>query len=458
MAGLEVYKNLLLYSLHLVVYGLLSIAQYILWMFNGVAAHLNDIQSGREYEQSAQLLKVWSRYRVKVACIHYRRHFISTHAGFVHPDFALQTHVTLMTVTDGEAIFCVSDKHVNVFDTRQHPFLFEALYSHAQYLLVMPITSFLRLGERQGDPSEKVIWIHHPGRCGSTAISQAFNALPDTVALSEPHCLFALRQTFKSKHLYDSTDWQHSQEYKSIFQSTVRLILKRTHQKADILLLKAAPMTSISDSKLLYELFPNFYQIFMYRDAAPQITSLYRCISGEDPVHDITLWILCNPLLSRLFPSVKPLLYMYNVCDERRHSDKFLVNHDLDSNCTAFIGFVMNWAEHCFHYREINVTRGRTGRPLMAAFKFEHMRADLNLFVHQLFKCCQLEMTSTRKTLFIEALEADSQQGSYVDKKKVTQKKVEVTPEMIKEADIYLRLYDMPAWGEAMDLPGTLTF
>ena len=64
MAGLEVYKNLLLYSLHLVVYGLLSIAQYILWMFNGVAAHLNDIQSGREYEQSAQIGRASCRERV----------------------------------------------------------------------------------------------------------------------------------------------------------------------------------------------------------------------------------------------------------------------------------------------------------------------------------------------------------------------------------------------------------
>ena len=79
--------------------------------------------------------------------VHYRRHFISTHAGFVHPDFALQTHVTLMTVTDKEAIFCVFNKHVNVFNTRKHLFLFNTLFMEAKYLLVMPITSFIKLAE-----------------------------------------------------------------------------------------------------------------------------------------------------------------------------------------------------------------------------------------------------------------------------------------------------------------------
>ena len=139
--------------------------------------------------------------------VHYRRHFITTHAGFVHPDFALQTHVTLMTVTDKEAICCVSDKHVNVFNTRKHPFLFNTLFMEAKYFLVMPITSFIKLAEAQGDPKSKVIWLHHTGRCGSTAIAQAFNALPDTVALSVPHRLFALRQTYKYKHLFTSVDW-----------------------------------------------------------------------------------------------------------------------------------------------------------------------------------------------------------------------------------------------------------
>ena len=123
--------------------------------------------------------------------MYYRRHFISTHDGLVHPDFALQTHDTLMTVTDKEAIFCVFNKHVNVFNTRKHPFLFNTLFMEAKYLPVMPITSFIKLAEAQGDPKSQVIWIHHTGRCGSTAIAQAFIALPDTVALSAPHCLLS---------------------------------------------------------------------------------------------------------------------------------------------------------------------------------------------------------------------------------------------------------------------------
>lgn len=458
MAGLEAYKNLLVYGLHLIIYSLLSAVQFVLWRLNGVSDHLSDIDSGRTYDQSAQLLKVWSQYRIKIACIHYRRHFISTHAEFVHPDYALQEHVTLMTVTDKEAIFSVSEKTVNSFDVRAFPFLFDSLFCNARYLLVMPISSFLTLGEKQGDPVSKVIWIHHTGRCGSTALSQAFSALPDTVSLSEPHCLFALRQTFKRKHLFTKTNWQVSQEYKSIFQSSVRLILKpNLKQAADIFVVKAVPMNGIAHADLLYEMFPNFSQIFMYRDAAPQITSIYRCISGHDLIHDITLTLSRNPVLSRIFPTVMPLQFMYCVCDERTHSNRFILNCDLTSENTTFIGLVINWAELCFHYKELAASRFEKNLPRMPAFKFEHMRADLHRYLTVLFAQCQLQLTPLRSKLFLEALEVDSQMKSYVSRDKVAQKKIEITADMIDEANKYLTLYGMSAWGETTDLEGTVT-
>ena len=313
--------TLVMLAFHHGLYTILSMMQLLFWRLNGTHNHLKAINEGHEYRRSAQLLRIWSRFQESQGLIvHYRRHFISTHAGFVHPDFALQTHVTLMTVTDKEAIFCVFNKHVNVFNTRKHPFLFNTLFMEAKYLLVMPNTSFIKLAEAQGDPKSKVIWLHHTGRCGSTAIAQAFNALPDTVALSVPHCLFALRQTYKYKHLFTSVDWQRSEEYRTIYRSAVRLLLKPTiSESAEFMVVKAVPLNSIAEAELLYDMFPDFSQIFTYRDAAPQIMSMFRFVSGHDIIFDISKLVANNRLLSWMFPTVQPQWLIYNVCDEMRH-------------------------------------------------------------------------------------------------------------------------------------------
>lgn len=458
MATWGAYKNLLLYILHLTVYLSVSFVQWIIWRWSGVTSHLQAVKSGKNYEASAQLLKVWSRGHAKIAIIHYRRHFIATHSEFVHPETALQPHITLMTVTDKEAIFCVADENDNLFDVRKYPFLFDALYNKARYLLVMPISSLLRLGEGLSRPSSKVIWIHHPGRCGSTALSQAFNVLPNVVSISEPHCLFSMRQTFKQKYLHDDINWQRSAEYKAIFQTTVKLILKSFMEPgADVTVVKATPMNSITDADLIYDMCPEFIQIFMYRDAQPQVVSLYRALVGHDLLFDITHTIAHNPVFSQLFPNVQPLGLMYNCCDERDHVKKILLDRERTKTSTLFGHFVVGWAETCYHYIKLTQRQAKKGYSPMPAFKFEHLRADLEGYLSVLFEQCGLDLTVERLRLMKEALTIDSQKDSYMSQQASNRKKVEITTDMVNEANRYMDFYQMPLWGSSLNLSNTVT-
>ncbi|KAF6033514.1 hypothetical protein EB796_008176 [Bugula neritina] len=167
------------HCIYLVIYSLFRCCQLVSWWLTGVQSHLKSCRNGENYESSAQFLRVWIKSTGKIINVNLRHHFLSTHVRFVHPTYALQKHVTLMTVTDKEAIFSVTNESEDVLNVRNWPFLFLAQLPTAKYLLIMPISSMIKLGEELGDPKAKVIWIYHTGRCGSTAMSQVFNSLPD---------------------------------------------------------------------------------------------------------------------------------------------------------------------------------------------------------------------------------------------------------------------------------------
>ncbi|KAF6034024.1 hypothetical protein EB796_007672 [Bugula neritina] len=97
------YKNYLLYSIHLLLYGLLRICQLISLRIAGIQSHLDRCKVGEEYETSAQLLKVWSRSKPTFFTILIRDTFIHS-CEVVHPEYSLQKHITLMTVTDKEKL------------------------------------------------------------------------------------------------------------------------------------------------------------------------------------------------------------------------------------------------------------------------------------------------------------------------------------------------------------------
>ena len=212
-------------------------------------------------------------------------------------------------------------------------------------------------------------------------------------------------------------------------------------------------LNSIAESELLYDMLPDFSQIFVCRDAAPQITSMFCLISGHDLIFDISTFIANNRLLSWMFPTVQPQWLMYNVCDEMRHVKDMILN----KSCTLFGSLAINWAELCFHYREITDARIRSNRKPMPAFKCEHLIDDDIGYITVLFRHCKLELTPERQSLFCAALESDSQANTFASREIIAKKIVEINREMIAEADRYMSYYNLPAWGEQMNLENTVT-
>ncbi|KAF6033324.1 hypothetical protein EB796_008370 [Bugula neritina] len=440
------------HCIYLVIYSLFRCCQLISWWLTGVQSHLTSCRNGENYESSAQLLRVWKNSIGRIININLRHHFLSTHMRFVHPTYALQKHITLMTVTDKEAIFSIHDPDEDVLDVRKYPFLSLAQPTKTNYLLIMPISSMIKLGEELGDPKAKVIWIYHTGRCGSTAMSQVFNSLPDVVSISEPLCLFSLEMVFKEKSLgKKEVAYFNSKDYQTIYKNAVRLILKPYRKEAKIFAVKSQAYMSKIDLQLIPKLFPEFCEIFMYRGIKEQIISMYKPTRGGHLQGEISLAVANNPLLSRLLPNVYPSSILFVSCSNQQHL-KWVFKKENLLKSDDFTISVIQFVETCFHYKEMVAK----GSPVVAV-KYEHLRDDNAKFFEVLFNHVGLELTPERKRLIDQALSEDSQKGTFLDRKRMEVKKIEITPAMIDSANDYLNYYGLPSWGEHLTLPNTIS-
>jgi len=70
------------------------------------------------------------------------------------------------------------------------PFLYQAQFDHAEYLVTVPYADFLKLAA-QLPPGPKLLCLHNIGRCGSTVMSRALNEIEGLRSLSEPDALTA---------------------------------------------------------------------------------------------------------------------------------------------------------------------------------------------------------------------------------------------------------------------------
>ncbi|KAF6033515.1 hypothetical protein EB796_008177 [Bugula neritina] len=447
------FMNVMLFChcVYLVIYSLFRCCQLVSWWLTGVQSHLKSCRNGNNYESSAQLLRVWFRSSGRAINVNLRHHFLSTHVRFVHPTYALQKNITLMTVTDTEAIFSISDENEDIYDVRKWIFVAASQSVTTKYLLIMPISSMVKLGEELGDPKTKVIWIYHTGRCGSTALCQVFNALPDVVSISEPNCVLSLDQTLKKKALDENKpSWLSSSEYLKIYQNTIRLLLKPYQKEASVFAVKSHGLTTELNLQLIPKLFPDFIGIFMYRNPREQITSLYRVLKGLHPHEEWNLSIIRHPVLSLILPNIQLSALTLAGCNDPKHL-QWLFRKENKILSDEFIFAVIQFAETCFHYKEVV----GEGAPIVA-IKYELFQQNKCKFFEAIFHHSGLELTSEREALIDIALSEDSQKGTPLEKSVLAQKKINITTEMIDNANRYLKYYDLPGWGDSLTLPNTM--
>ena len=117
--------------------------------------------------------------------------------------------MTLLNIDENFAVFAVvQGPNKDVLKHTTGPFMYINQFKLCSELIRMPIESFLRLAEEIGDPKGKLVILSNTGRCGSTLLTQLFEELPSTVAISEPEVLMAF--THESK--FDSETPKRKQE------------------------------------------------------------------------------------------------------------------------------------------------------------------------------------------------------------------------------------------------------
>lgn len=164
-----------------------------------------------------------------------------------------------------EAIFVVLPDSI---DLSHVPFVYQAQFDHATYLVAVPYADFLQLADAISVDTSQLICIHNVGRCGSTLLSQALNQLDHVTALSEPD-IFAnfvtIRHTARKQQiglLQACYKWMFRP---AVAGETTRYVLKFRNHCVDIM-------------DVFAEAFPTAKHVFMYRNGMDWLASLYRII------------------------------------------------------------------------------------------------------------------------------------------------------------------------------------
>ena len=99
-----------------------------------------------------------------------------------NPDFSLYC-------LDNERRHAVFTALPTGIDLSRVPFMYQAQFDHAEYLVALPYCEFVQLAEQIPAISSKLLCLHNIGRCGSTVLARALNEIDGLMSLSEPDVL-----------------------------------------------------------------------------------------------------------------------------------------------------------------------------------------------------------------------------------------------------------------------------
>ncbi len=177
-------------------------------------------------------------------------------------------NITLMAIDEKFAVFAVVNApNKNILNNTTGPFMYINQFKHCAELIRMPIESFLKLADDIGDPKAKLVILSNTGRCGSTLLTQLFEDLPNTVAISEPEVLMA----FTHESTFDDEPYHRRAQ---LLQACIRLLCKN-HRSEETKCICIKPKAhAIGLTKEIYDLYPDSSHLFLYRHPAEYVRSL----------------------------------------------------------------------------------------------------------------------------------------------------------------------------------------
>jgi hypothetical protein len=155
-------------------------------------------------------------------------------------------------------------------DLSAAPFMYLAQFEKALSVISAPYETLHELAESLPFDSARLILIHSVGRCGSTLVSSALNAVPGVLGLSEP-------DVFSQLVGVRGWDRENEAETSALIKTCIRLQCKPSiqnpHPVAWVIKFRSF---CIELADLLFEHFPDAKNIFLYRNAETQIASALR--------------------------------------------------------------------------------------------------------------------------------------------------------------------------------------
>jgi hypothetical protein len=153
-------------------------------------------------------------------------------------------------------------------DLTSAPFLWQTQYDLAQRLIAVPYATFCELGRALPAP-EMLIFMHTPGRSGTTVLSHALNCAEGVVSFSEPDVA--------SQFVHLCRESGHTnEELREFLACSVRFLFKpRTHGpvRAGVIKLRSYAVQLMD---FYQTTFPRSIHLFVYRDAASVVASYCR--------------------------------------------------------------------------------------------------------------------------------------------------------------------------------------
>jgi len=151
-------------------------------------------------------------------------------------------------------------------DLSSAPFMYQAQFDKAEFLVALPYADFLGLAEAIPFDDRALLCLHNIGRCGSTVVARALNEIDDVMALSEPD---ALTNFVKMNGLPPK---ERGDLLRACARWLCRPAIVRDHRRIVIKFRNQA--TAVMG--LYVEALPQALHMFMYRNVIDWLASFHR--------------------------------------------------------------------------------------------------------------------------------------------------------------------------------------
>ena len=437
--------------IYLPIYFIFTLVQKLYWLCNGMSDIIDQIEAGQLYERSAHVYDIQWKVKKEPFQLLSKWNFIATHRSFEHPNYVLNYNVSLLAVEYDRALFVEVPHNYDIFDCRKSPFIHIGQFAESVRIITMPLSSFIRCADELGDPKSKVIWLHSTGRCGSTAMSQVFEAIPNCTTVSEPMCIFTYRNDAAAKN--NTKKFRlvlKSDLYKNILRATTRMMAKPNEHNPDILFIKNFTLSGVHEVPELERLFPEQIHLFLYRDCLNTVQSYLKSLNSHFWMA-LVMKLRANACLRYTIRSPK-LLFKALSSPDVIDMNQWLLDQGNMQGMTAFGLLVIQWAGYCHHYSHLVTTTDTKVRAIRYEDIVEHKDETLTL----LLRFCGISDENVERAK--KSLESDSQAGTCLSMSTLGKfKKTHITDELQSEANFYLKGFKLSALGQPTYLPKVLS-